>query len=520
VLIVGGGIAGLHCAHRLAQLGASVSVYEAQGRLGGRVFTDRMTFPEGQHCELGGELIDSSHSTMFDLAAEFSIDLLDYNTDDPALRPLVPFFKGRALSDQEVLDGFTPIAAQIDAALATLTDQDDLWVYYDKPNGGEALDALSLSAWLDSVEAAGPVRSLLEVAYVTEYGLDADVTNCLNLLFLISTATERFDVFGDSDERYHAREGNERFIAALAGALGPDRIKPDHRLVALAKRPDGSYVATFEVQSGRREVLADHVVLALPFSVLREVDIDADFDAQKIKVINEIGYGTNAKLMCGFSSRPWREALGSNGETFTDLAYQSTWETSRLQPGAAGILTNYTGGRHGVEIGAGTPESQAAAFLDQLEQVYPGVKAASNGKVARMHWPTVPTMKGSYSAYKVGQYSTLSGSEVVRAGNVHFCGEHTSLDAQGYIEGGALSGSIAADEVAADLGLAMPLASSLLLGASADPVERILARARLARIRRRLGPVLGRPTAFSTSTKKAPTPTFGRRGRAKAVSPR
>jgi monoamine oxidase len=53
IAVVGAGIAGLHCAYRLQQLGARPIVYDAAGRIGGRIFTDRRTFPGGQHCELG-----------------------------------------------------------------------------------------------------------------------------------------------------------------------------------------------------------------------------------------------------------------------------------------------------------------------------------------------------------------------------------------------------------------------------------------------------------------------------------
>src|SRR5689334_14200313 len=65
VAIVGGGMAGLHCAFRLKRSGLLASVFEAAGRLGGRVYTDRDTFatPSRQHCELGGELIDTGHLT-------------------------------------------------------------------------------------------------------------------------------------------------------------------------------------------------------------------------------------------------------------------------------------------------------------------------------------------------------------------------------------------------------------------------------------------------------------------------
>lgn len=451
IAIVGGGMAGLHCAWRLRKLGLASTIYEASSRIGGRMYTDRSTFPDGMHCELGGELIDTGHETMRDLATELGIELLDYTKDDAALEHLVAHFGGAKLTMQQVLDGFAPIAAKIDEALSTLTDQEDLFVYYDKANGGEALDALSIKAWLDTIGATGDVRDLLEVAYTIEYGLDADVQNVLNMLFLISTETSEFKEFGDSDERFHAKDGNDGFTTKLADALPAGSVELGATLRAVKARGDG-WTLTFERDATSFDVDADHVVLTIPFTRLREVDIQAELPAAKRKAIDEIGYGTNAKLMVGFSDRVWR-AAGSNGSSYTDLGYQATWETSRLQPGTSGILTNFTGGTPGVDAGVGTPEERMADFLDMFDQVFPGAKAAGNGKVARFHWPTHPQTLGSYSCYRVGQYTTITGAEAVPVGTLHFAGEHTNLDAQGYMEGAALSGAVAADEIAAALGV-------------------------------------------------------------------
>src|SRR5262245_18386094 len=63
VAIVGGGLAGLVCAHRLKRAGVSATVFEASNRTGGRTFTARNMLPEGVTTELGGEFIDTSHET-------------------------------------------------------------------------------------------------------------------------------------------------------------------------------------------------------------------------------------------------------------------------------------------------------------------------------------------------------------------------------------------------------------------------------------------------------------------------
>lgn len=488
VVIVGGGMAGLHCAYRLQGLGITAKVYDASNRLGGRMFSDRKTFPDGMHCELGGELIDTGHATMHDLAAELEIELLDYakdtkNAAGAAIDPQVFWIGNQRLTMAQVLDGFAPIAAKIDEAYATLDDE-DATITYATPNGAEALDALSLSAWFDSIGASGPVRKLLEVAYNIEYGLEPDVTNVLNMMVLISTDTQKFSVFGESDELFHAKDGNDTYIQRLAEAL-EGQIETGAALQAIRQNPDGRYVLSFARGGGGFDITTDHVVLAIPFTMLRDVQIDVELPEVKVQAIQELGYGTNSKLMCGFSSRPWRDAPHlSSGEVFTDLPFQNTWETSRLQPGDSGIITQYSGGDLGVAAGDGLPSERMAEFLAQFDTVFPGVKDASNGKAARMHWPTYPLTKGSYAAYEVGQYTAFAGAEIERFQNIHFCGEHTSLDAQGYMEGAALTGAMAADEVAADLGVDAKQATAALHAGGRSvlsPAQRIFTRGRLAR---------------------------------------
>jgi len=82
----------------------------------------------------------------------------------------------------------------------------------------------------------------------------------------------------------------------------------------------------------------DYVILALPFSVLRTLDIrEAGFDSLKIQAINQLGYGTNSKLLLQFDSRYWngRGAWPGIGDGFveTDLQFQSTWDSSRAELG-------------------------------------------------------------------------------------------------------------------------------------------------------------------------------------------
>ena len=98
-------------------------------------------------------------------------------------------------------------------------------------------------------------------------------------------------------------------------------------------------------------------------------------------------------------------------------------------------------------VGSSTPQFQARNFLRQIEPVLPGATAKWNGKVTRDYWTGYQWTKGSYSYWKVGQYTRFVGAEGDRQGNCYFAGEHTSVDFQGYLNGAVDTGETAAKQV-------------------------------------------------------------------------
>ena len=68
IVVVGAGLAGLTAAYRLKQAGYLAEVHEASSRVGGRCWTIRDVFKQGQIAEHGGELIDTGHRELRQLA--------------------------------------------------------------------------------------------------------------------------------------------------------------------------------------------------------------------------------------------------------------------------------------------------------------------------------------------------------------------------------------------------------------------------------------------------------------------
>ncbi len=454
VAIVGAGIAGLTAAWRLRQAGVPVRVYEAQARIGGRMLSLRDHFADGQVVELGGELIDTGHVRIRALADELGLvldDLLDGDADADTW-----FFDGRRIGERELVEAFVPVVAAIERDLALIGD-DNLTYHGETPDTFahvKTLDALSIAGWFDRNGVFGWLRKLLDIAYTTEMGLEIDRQSSLNFITFVGTGIDRFHVFGDSDERFHVRGGNDRIVHGVAGKVA-DAIDTGSVLEAI-RGDAGGYVLTFRRDGATHDVRAKQAILALPFTLLRKVRIDVELPPAKRRSIDGIAYGTNAKLMIGFDTRAWR-THGANGASMSDLGYQTSWDTSRKQSGDAGVLTNFTGGRHGVDIGQGSPKQQADAATAMLERVFPGLAGAREGmREARFHWPSNPWVLGSYACFRPGDWTGFLGAEGESVGGLHFAGEHCSAEHQGFMEGGCETGEAAAQAVLVQSGMASP----------------------------------------------------------------
>jgi monoamine oxidase len=452
IVIVGAGLAGLSCAYQLKQAGIRADLFEASDRVGGRCWSRRTDFAEGQVAEHGGELIDQGHQAIRQLAQSLGLALDNLLAGEATGTEDFYYFDGQPYSFAQATDDLKGIWQQIhkDTSAASYPTQYNL----STPRGRE-LDQMSITDWINAFVPGGlssKLGQLIDIAYNIEYGAECSVQSSLNFLYLIGyTGPGQLRVFGKSNEKYHVRGGNDQIPTLLAQALS-GQISLGSALTSIKRNTDGTYQLTFKLSGGgNRVVTADRVVLALPFSILRTLDYSkAGFSNLKNTAIQELGMGTNSKLHVQFRDRYW-SAIGNNGNTYADTGFQNTWEVTRSQPGTAGILVDYTGGNIGASFGSGTPSDRAQQFLAQIEPVLPGITSHWNGRATIDFWTGYQWTKGSYSYWKVGQYTKFGGIEGAQDGNVHFCGEHTSVDFQGYLNGGVETGQRAAEEVVSAL---------------------------------------------------------------------
>jgi monoamine oxidase len=449
VLIVGAGIAGLTAAYRLRQAGVSVDIIEARNRVGGRMRSLANAAGSGVTVELGGEFIDTDHTKLRSLAQELGLEIADVLAADEGLVPETWYFQGRKIAELEIINYFIPLAKKIDDDLVAIGDGDVTYRSYNQ--AAFALDNTSIAEYLKQAQINPILQEMLHVSYTTEYGREAAEQSCLNLVFLIGTNTDKFSVYGESDERYNIRGGNDQVPRLLANSLAY-AIETETELEAICIRPDGRYRVNLRCGYKTFARTYERILLTLPFSTLRLVKLDVNLPAIKKKAIAQLGYGTNAKLITAYRQKLWRTQYNSTAATFTDTGFQNTWEASRYQKGSKGVISNLTGGEHGLSLGKGSAESQAQILLPQLNQIFPGIKNLRQGEAIRAYWPGEQYTRASYACYLVGQWTSIAGVEQKRVGNLFFAGEHCSLSYQGYMEGGCRTGEVAARKILKDLG--------------------------------------------------------------------
>ena len=494
VVIVGGGVAGLRCAHRLwTKWGRASSVYEWDDHVGGRIdtfynFNQRLPgqgptfFANGEYAELHGEYVSSEHAEMIGLANRYGLqlDIASTNQQYPAWPPNtvdVYWFNGAYYTQAQLAADWKNFGWSVfnNAVLAV-----PFAPTYNSKNSPTAVawDNMSVPDWINQNVPGGmntPFGKLCYQDVISEYGGPPETQSSLNLTYILgyfdSAASGRgfqptgYPYLAGTDEKYHIHGGNYQVIQGMANELPAGTIQLGQKLVAVALNSDGTYTCTFQNSSGTlSEVTSiEHVVLAIPFSTLRNVDLSkANLSSLKTYAINNYNLGNNTKTLVQFNSRYWN-TLGYDGELYGDTTVIN-WDNTSYQPGsptgwggaglAQGIMVNFQGGVNGQNLASkyGLTQDTSAApsqlvtdTLAMWEPVWPGITAQYNGLAIVADGNIDPHLLGAYSQYTLGQYTKFRGYEGVQEGNIHFCNEGTSLNFQGFMEGGATEGVRVAD---------------------------------------------------------------------------
>jgi len=452
IAVVGAGLAGLRCAHMLwtGHPGRPVAstVYDANpGRPGGRCWTLRGYFSGGLDTEHGGAFLNSNQSAILRLASRLGLQLELVDGGDLSSGEEVYLIDGAPYTYAQASSDWESVGYRVfRRALREL----------GSAAGQSRLDSMSVPEWLESTPIGTGSRfgKLMLANAVTENGGDPQDMSALDLIEVTGRSRAVLNLPGD-DERWHIQGGNDQLVTGMIGELPRGAVRLGHELLALVAEPDGTSTLVMDSGGTRIETRADIVVLALPFSTLRRVDLSrSGLSREKLNVIATMGMGSNAKIHLELARKSW-PALGYSGATYSNWdGFCCAWDDS-VPLGAGGapaLFVGFPGGHVGAAGLTGqahgpAPQADVSWLLKQIELVFPGTSALYTGRAYEDHWALDPWSLGAYSYMRVGQAATYGAIAGAAEGAVMFAGEHTSVQNQGFLDGAVQSGERAAREV-------------------------------------------------------------------------
>ena len=432
VIVAGAGLAGLTAAYELSRRGAQVTVVEARDRVGGRVWTMRDGFCNGQHAEAGADLIDPDQEAIRRLAKDVGVTLV------PILRGGFAYVR-RGTRAPVIESGSS--GGGLWAALARVAEP---WVRayrvsekrWDGPIARQLADC-SVEEWLAEIRADRRTRARL--TGLRGFFL-ADPAN-LSLLALVDQLATESSAW---DRFYRIRGGNDRLATALAARLS-EPVLLQTRLLAVAQRR-GKVRLTVCGQDGQGEMSADALVMALPATMVRRIAFTPSLPVLQRHAFRDLRYGPATKTLLQFDRRFWRRP-GRTLAYGTELPIGAMWDGNEEQRGGAGILTLLAGGSASRDTKQLISRGGAEAVAAQLKWL--GSTKAVLRAARHVSWEDDPFVRGGYAVFQPG-YDPEQRAWLARPhGRMLFAGEHTSLHWQGYMNGAVESGLRAAEEVTA-----------------------------------------------------------------------
>jgi monoamine oxidase len=427
VLVLGAGLAGLTAARYLERAGADVTIIEARARIGGRILTMRDGFAEGQHAELGADLIEEEQTPVLELAKALKLGTVRI------LRRGWGFHGGsrRAPITKRVSDTFERVEELLKSEIEAYKCADSRW----DSAVAQRIAGESAAAWLKRVranrEVAAGVRGLRGF-----FLADAEHLSMLPVV-------DQFAEGGapGASAMYRLKDGNDALPATIARGL-----KATIHLEAPATRivTRGRTVAVSCGGRNQAKLTADFVVSTLPATTLRRVVFEPALNRSQAEAIRALSYGPATKALLQFENRFWKRLTRSSAYA-SDRSTGAVWDANEQQARAPGILTLLAGGSASREVREMIAQRGWKGLVRQLSWLG---EPAHLIAAASYSWEADRWARGGYAVFTPRFDPALRDWLARPSGRIVFAGEHTSRQWQGFMSGAIESGRRAALEVA------------------------------------------------------------------------
>jgi monoamine oxidase len=439
VVVVGAGLAGLRAASVLKDAGRRVIVLEANGYPGGRVRTIR-TFGEGLYGEAGAIRIPAAHTAVLTLVRQHGLSVVPFWSSSGSSLVSVGGVTSRVPDDLKALTG--PLSLKPDEAGLTPTAL--LRQYVGQLPAGLSdpeLPADGFGQWADYDRVTWPdwLRSRgASPGAVTLMTLGGDSRE-LSALYVL----RQLALVQGTSEFYKIRDGMDQLPRRMGASLGAI-VRYNSAVVRIDQRAAPVRV-DYRNNETTRSVRASRVILTIPFSTLRHVEIQPPFSHGKTRAIETLPYFPATRFLLQSRHRFWHES-GLSGSARTDDPME-IWDAAYDLPAERGLLGATVGGAIGQSLEKMSRPKALAFGTDLVARTLPAIRSQFE-KGSAYRWGLDPWARGAFAVFRPGQMTTLMPDLSRPEGDIHFAGEHTS-PWMGWMEGALESGERAAREVLA-----------------------------------------------------------------------
>jgi monoamine oxidase len=435
--VMGGGIAGLVAAYELLRAGYDVQLFEANTRVGGRVWTVRggdtvkqigrpdqhCDFDPGLYMNAGAGRLPTHHHRMFGYAQKFNVPLevmVNVNRS-------VSFDFAGEITERQAVNDTRGILAEL---LSKAISQGAL----DQQLSGVDRDKLlaDLAAYGD-LDKAGKFAGTERSGYTDLPGAYDNAGKRVAPLDLKALTQRDFwgaglsfeEIFDQQAPMFEPVGGMDRIAYAIYEAVKPhvSLNTPVRRLL----RTTNGVILTVGDGAATRNVDVDYVVCALPVSTLARVD--TDFTADRKAAIKRTKMEPSTKV--AFESRRFWEQDENifGGIAWTAAENEVVWYPSAGFNTPNGVLigayaTGFTSPEAAARFSAMSAAERIAISTATIERLHPG-RSRELTKPITVGWAQTPWAEGIavfWDEPRGADYKLLCTPE----DRVVFAGEHLS----------------------------------------------------------------------------------------------
>ena len=435
VVVLGGGLSGLNTALLLSAAGFRVVVLEAAEFAGGRARTiDTVIGP----LDVGASQVGNGYARVKRLCSDLGLPLVAENRD---LLPFGMHYKGAWIDGDSWSSHPLNECVGDEREIPPMLMGRSLLARYNPLK--------DLDDWLDPQFADYDIslRKLLtrnkhseqaiELAAFSTPGISIDDTSVLRMFqeavrgqyerrFAPAGQTEGSNSpLGEANTRaddgstaaiYNIVGGCQRLPEAMAEKLG-DRVRFGKRVTRVDLRETS---ATVQCADGSK-YSSGFVVSAIPFSMLRGVDITSSMEPIARQAIAGMPYGNTARLYVEVDSPYWEDD-GLPASFTTDGPMGMFWAINDRDPGAPQRGMFVLIGPPGQAISA--MQSPDEFLLSELSRLRPASKGKIR-KIAWKDWAADPLQQGCGFSLGPGQVNGFARDMLTPWQVLHFAGEHT-----------------------------------------------------------------------------------------------